>query len=84
MYSFHGKRGQREEVLDTLIRKSSITKSELAKLCGAKVNVYRLLPKLKTEGSIVEDSEERLSISSQLLRVAILFAGYQRTVDASD
>lgn len=84
MYSFTGKKHQREDVLDALAKSADgVTRAELAKQCSEVSNLYRLLPRLKEEGSVTEDEDEKLAISSQLLRVAILISQFQRKAAAT-
>lgn len=74
MYTFQGKRGSREVILDCVIDNNAcLTKSDLNNLCP-KQNVYREIPKLIQQGSLKEDADGKICISSQLLRWAVIFS----------
>ncbi len=74
MYSFQGKKGSREAIIDCVIDNNAcLSKSHINSLCP-KLNVYRELPKLIQQGSLIEDADGKICISSQLLRWAVIFS----------
>jgi Cdc6-like AAA superfamily ATPase len=74
MYSFQGKRGSRESIIDCVIKNNvCLTKSDINRLCP-KQNVYREIPKLIQQGSLIEDMNGNICISSQLFRWAVIFS----------
>jgi Cdc6-like AAA superfamily ATPase len=74
MYCFQGKRGSRESIIDCVIDNNAcLTKSDLNNLCP-KQNVYREIPKLVQQGSLIEDADGNICISSQLFRLAVIFS----------
>lgn len=77
MYSFQGKKGSREIIIDCVVGSNAcITRADLDKKCTS--NVYREVPKLIEQGSLVEDVDGNICISSQLFRFAVLFSNLQR------
>ena len=74
MYSFKGKRGSRELIIDCVIENNAcLTKSDLNNQCP-KQNVYREISKLIQQGSLTQDAEGNICISSQLFRLAVIFS----------
>lgn len=78
MYNFKGKKGNIETILDILAEEDRfISKSELSSIVekkkGNKVNIYRTVGDAFKKGSICENNNGEVGISSQLLRYAILF-----------
>ncbi len=77
MYTFQGKKGPRETIIDCVVENNAcITKADLDKKCPQ--NVYREVPKLIEQGSLIEDADGNICISSQLFRLAVRFSKIQR------
>lgn len=77
MYSFQSKKGPREIIIDCVVENNAcITKADLDKKCSS--NVYREVPKLIEQGSLIEDVDGNICISSQLFRLAVIFSNLQR------
>jgi Cdc6-like AAA superfamily ATPase len=77
MYSFHGKRGSREDIIDCVVENNAcLTKADLDRQSSK--NIYREVPKLIEQGSLIEDQDGYVCISSQLFRLAVRFSQIDR------